>query len=93
MLWYAGALIVIGAMGWFTTLAFAALGGGVLAVIAVIYAIVLTVAGDRLWRQRLRIPGGLLITVAVTMAPLFVYGVQDALGWWTHADPGNDRPA
>jgi hypothetical protein len=27
------------------------------------------------------IPGGLLLTIAVTMAPLFVYGVQDALGW------------
>ena len=40
-----------------------------------------------LWRRGLRIPGGLLITVAVTMAPLFVYGVQDALGWWTHAEP------
>jgi hypothetical protein len=91
VLWYAGALIVIGAMGWFTTLAFAALGGGALAVIAVIYAIVLTVAGDRLWRHRLRIPGGLLITIAVSMAPLLVYGVQDALGWWTHADPGNYR--
>jgi hypothetical protein len=25
------------------------------------------------------------------MAPLFVYGVQDARGWWTHAEPGNYR--
>ena len=25
------------------------------------------------------------------MAPLFTYGVQDALGWWTHAEPGNYR--
>jgi hypothetical protein len=29
----------------------------------------------------LLVPGGLLITIAVTMAPLFVYGVQHALGW------------
>jgi hypothetical protein len=34
-----------------------------------------------LWRRGLRIPGGLLITIAVTMAPMFVYGVQEALGW------------
>ena len=25
------------------------------------------------------------------MAPLFVFGVQDVLGWWTHAEPGNYR--
>ena len=81
LLWYAGALIVIGAMGLFTTLAFAQLGGAALAVIAVIYAVILVVVGDRLWRRGLAIPGGLLITIAVTMAPIFVYGVQDALGW------------
>ena len=81
LLWYAGALIVIGAMGLFTTLAFAQLGGAALAVIAVIYAVILVIAGDRLWRRGLMIPGGLLITIAVTMAPMFVYGVQDALGW------------
>jgi hypothetical protein len=27
------------------------------------------------------IPGGLLITIAVTMAPMLVYGVQETLGW------------
>ena len=81
LLWYAGALIVIGAMGLFTTLAFAQLGGAALAVIAVIYAVILALAGDRLWHRGLTIPGGLLITIAVTMAPMFVYGVQEALGW------------
>ncbi len=91
VLWYAGALIVIGAMGLFTTLAFARLGGGVLALIAVVYAVLLTTAGRHLWQRGMRIPGGLLIAAAVTMAPLFTYGVQDALGWWTHAEPGNYR--
>jgi hypothetical protein len=81
LLWYAGALIVIGAMGLFATLAFARLGGGALATIALVYAVILAAAGDRLWRRGLMIPGGLLITIAVTMAPLFVYGVQHALGW------------
>ena len=91
VLWYAGALIVIGAMGLFTSLAFATLGGGVLMPIAALYAVLFTAAGQRLWQRGLRIPGGLLITVAVTMAPLFVYGLQDALGWWTHAEPGSYR--
>lgn len=91
VLWCAGALIVIGAMGLFTTLAFAQLGGAVLALIAIVYAVIFTAAGDRLWRRGLRVPGGLLITVAVTMATLFTFGTQEALGWWTHADPGNYR--
>ena len=91
VLWYAGALIVIGAMGLFTTLAFARLGGGVLALIALVYAVLLTAAGRHLWQREMRIPGGLLIVAAVAMAPLFTYGVQDALGWWTHAEPGNYR--
>jgi hypothetical protein len=91
VLWYAGALIVIGAMGLFTSLAFATLGGGVLMPIAALYALLFTAAGQRLWQRGLRIPGGLLIAVAVTMAPLFVYGLQDALGWWTHAEPGSYR--
>ncbi len=91
LLWYAGALIVIGAMGLFTSLAFATLGGGVLMPIAAVYAVLFTAGGQHLWQRGLRIPGGLLIAVAVTMAPLFVYGVQHAFGWWTHAEPGNYR--
>jgi hypothetical protein len=91
VLWYAGALIVIGAMGLFTSLALAQLGGGALAVIAVVYAILFTAAGDRLWRRGLRVPGGLLITIAVTMAPLFTYGVQEASGWLNATDPGHYR--
>ena len=42
LLWYAGALIVIGAMGLYTTLAFAQMGGRALTACAVVYAIALT---------------------------------------------------
>ena len=83
LLWYAGALIVIGAMGIFSTVAFSQMGGRALTVCAIIYAIAFTLAGHHLWhRKNLQIPGGLLITVAVSMAPLAVYGIQDELGWW-----------
>jgi hypothetical protein len=91
VLWYAGALIVIGAMGLFTSLAFAKLGGSALAAIALVYALLFTLAGNRLWRRALRVPGRLLITIAVTMAPLFVYGVQEAFGWLDAAEPGHYR--
>ena len=83
LLWYAGALIVIGAMGLFSTLAFSQMGGQALAITAFAYAIVFSFAGHHLWHHRnLRTPGGLLIAVAVSMAPLAVFGIQDALGWW-----------
>ncbi len=84
MLWYAGALIVIGAMGLFSTLAFSQMGGQALAITAFVYAALFGVSGHYLWTtKKLHTPGGLLIAVAVSMAPLAVYGIQDALGLWT----------
>ena len=83
LLWYAGALIVIAAMGLFSTVAFSQMGGRALTACAIAYAVAFTVAGHHLWyRKNLRVPGGLLIAIAVSMAPLAVYGVQDELGWW-----------
>jgi hypothetical protein len=81
LLWYAGAVIVMSAMGLFSTLAFSQMGGAALTVTALVYAILFIAAGHYLWTVRgLRTPGGLLIAVAVSMAPLAVYGVQDAMG-------------
>jgi hypothetical protein len=92
LLWYAGALIVITAMGLFSTLAFSAMGGKALTATAVAYAAVFAVAGHHLWHQRgLPLPGGLLVAIAVSMAPLAVYGLQDASGVWSHGSPGAYR--
>ena len=83
LLWYAGALIVMTAMGLFSTLAFSAMGGEALTVTAVVYAAMFAAAGHYLWHAKgLRTPGGLLIAIAVSMAPLAVYGIQDALDLW-----------
>lgn len=83
LFWYAGALIVMGAMGLFTTLAFEQMGGAALATTAFVYAALCAAGGHYLWHRRdLPTPGGLLITVAVAMAPLAAFGIQDALGWW-----------
>ena len=83
LLWYMGALVVITAMGLFSTLAFSQMGGQALAVTAVIYAAAFAAAGHYLWHAKgLRIPGGLLIAIAVSMAPLAVYGIQDTFELW-----------
>jgi hypothetical protein len=91
VLWYAGALIIMGAMGLFTTEAFNRLGGWALAACGGAYLVAFLAAGHILWRNAtLRIPAGLLIAVAVSMVPLIIYGVQDALGLWgsPQGDPG-----
>jgi hypothetical protein len=83
LLWYAGALIVMTAMGLFSTLAFSQMGGRALAITALVYAAGFAAAGHYLWHAKgLRTPGGLLIAIAVSMAPLAVYGVQDELDLW-----------
>lgn len=90
VLWYAGALIVIGAMGLFSTVAFSQMGAGALVATALVYAVLFTAAGHYLWHAKgLPIPGGLLVTIAVAMTPLAVFGIQDGLGWWGRfGDPG-----
>lgn len=93
VLWYAGTLMVMGAMGLFSTLAFEEIGGRALTVTALIYAAIFVAAGHSLWnREGLRTPGGLMIAIAVAMAPLAVYGIQDAYDWWgSGGDPGRYR--
>jgi hypothetical protein len=92
VLWYAGALLVMAAMGMFSTTAFAAMGGIALAVTGLVYAFVFIRVGNHLWLKGLHTPGGLAIAVAVSMAPLVIYGMQDAFHLWaTPDDPGKYR--
>lgn len=92
MMWYAGALIVMGAMGLFSTLAFSQMGGKALVATAIAYGIGFAYAGNYLWTTKnMRTAGGLLIAIAVSMAPLAVYGVQEHLGIWGKTRPGTVR--
>lgn len=87
--YYLGALLIIGAMGWFITNAWDRLSGLTIAAIALAYAAVLGGVGARLFRRAAtRVPGGLLVAVAVCMTPLAVYGLERAAGWWPAGDPG-----
>lgn len=85
VLWYAGALIIMTAMGLFTTEAFNRMGGQALTVTAVVYACIFLLLGNYLWRRDLRTPGGLAVAVAVAMTPMAVYGIQDYLHLWNDA--------
>ena len=90
--YYFGALLVIGAMGWFMGNAWEAFGGGGIFLISLAYAAAFLTVGSLLWRgPSLRVPGGLLITMAVCMTPLAVYGLQRWAGVWGFDDPGEYR--
>ncbi len=94
MLWYAGALIVIGALGLFTTLAFSNMGGAALVACGIIYGLGFLFGGNKLWNTSgLKTPGGLLIAAAVSMVPMIIYGIQDYFQLWDYAkgDPGAYR--
>jgi hypothetical protein len=94
VLWYAGSLIVMGAMGLFTNEAFNQLGGGALIACGAAYLAIFGIAGHVLWnRPGTRTPGGLSIAIAIAMVPMIVYGIQDWLHVWDYAkgDPGQYR--
>ena len=88
--YYLGALLIIGAMGWFITNAWDTLSGLTISAIAVLYEAVFGAIGLWLFRRAAtKIPGGILITVAVCMTPMAVYGIERQLGWWPANDPGS----
>jgi hypothetical protein len=90
--YYAGALLVLGAMGWFMTLAWESLPPIALTAIACGYAAGFIVAGRWVWDGLgLRVPGGLLFTMAVGMAPLATYGVLKQFDLWPTDRPGAYR--
>lgn len=87
--YYFGALVVIGAMGWYMSKAWEGLGGAGLFAVALCYAICFVLAGRMLWdRLGLRVPGGLLFTMAVGMTPLGTYGILRHFELWPQGDPG-----
>jgi hypothetical protein len=90
LLWYAGALVVMGAMGWLMTEAWSQAGAGALLFVALVYVAGFTAGGHHLWQSpATRIPGGLLLAVAVSMTPLWVFAAEDLLGWWPQDYPGS----
>jgi hypothetical protein len=87
--YYAGAVIVLSALGWFLTEAWMNLGGGGIAVIAALYAGAFWLGGETLWKKGLTTPGGLLFTLAVWMVPLAIYGLELATNIWPQDNPGS----
>ena len=82
LLYYLGGLIAIGAMTLFMNLGWERFGGWGIFVIALAYATAGLVLLHRFRGQGLNIPAGIMGAFVVAMAPLAIYGLQSALGFW-----------
>lgn len=87
--YYFGAMIIISALTWFVVSAWEDLPGWGLSVVAALYATGFALAGRRFTRSAdTFVFGGLLVTIATCLTPLFVYGIQKSAGLWTGEPPG-----
>src|SRR5258708_21590269 len=85
--YYFGALIVIGGMGWLMNRGWEQFGGWGLFIIASLYAVSFVLTSRKLDPT----PAGLLVTMAVCMTPLPIYGFARATGVWPATDPSEYR--
>ncbi len=82
VLYYLGGLIAIGAMTLFMNLGWEAFGGWGIVFICGLYAVVGLFLTNRFQSKGLAIPAGICATFVVALTPLWVYGLQQALGVW-----------
>jgi len=90
VLYYLGGVLILSSMSWFLTTAWD--NGFAVMAISGLFAVLYVLVGKSLWHQQnLKIPGGLLITAAVALTPVFIYGFQKATGLWPQDATGNYR--
>lgn len=82
--WYSGAVILLLAMSWLDAQFWDTWNGGAMALITAVYTCAFAAAGARLWKtDQLRIPGGVFITLAAALTPVFVMATERVLGLWS----------
>lgn len=82
-IFYFGALVILSGMAWFLSFNWGWLGGGGLFFIGAAYGLLFAILGAVLWKKPgLKTPAGLLITLAVCMVPLAIYGIESYFGLW-----------
>jgi hypothetical protein len=81
--WYSGAAVVMIAMGWFLVEVWDLFSGAAILATSAAYALFFLAAARHLWsKEDLKVPGGLMATLAVAMTPTAIYGLQRLLGMW-----------
>ncbi len=82
VLYYMGGLIAIGAMTLFMNLGWESFGGKGIVVISLIYAFIGLRLTYTFQNKGYGIPAGICAAFVIAMAPLAIYGFQQAMGWW-----------
>lgn len=85
ILYYLGGLTAIGAMTVFMTLGWESFGGWGIFWIAVAYGAFGVLMASRFRRKGYHVPAAICATFTVAMAPLAIFGLQQAYGWWPEA--------
>lgn len=84
---YSGAALIMAAMVWVITQVWTSFEGPGLILTSLVYTAIFAGTGLYFWaRENTRIPGGILVTLAVAMTPVTIFGIEHALG----AFSGND---
>ena len=86
--YYFGAMLMISACAWFLGDKWQSLGHLGVLITCGVYGVVAVATGAWLRRKGFTVAGGLLVTVAVALAPLVTYTIEDMLGMWPLASPG-----
>lgn len=89
VLYYAGALMILSAFGWFMGSQWEALGPSGIFAVSGLYALLFALIGRYLLREGFPVAGGLLITCCVGMTPLATYSLEAWLGIWPLNHPGS----
>lgn len=88
LIYYLGALIVLASLTFFIGLSWEWFGGGGIFLISMLYILGFVFLGNYFWHKGLRIAGGLLITLAVGVVPLAIYGLETYFDVWPTTEPG-----
>ncbi|WP_180131268.1 DUF2157 domain-containing protein [Rhodoferax sp. BLA1] len=86
-LYYFGGMVAIGAMTLFLRLSWDAFGPWGLMLLSAAYLLACLKVADHLASRQLRVPAGILATLAVVLVPLVVWCAQHGLGWWPPGGP------
>ncbi len=82
VLYYMGGLVAIGAMTLFMNLGWEKFGGWGILCISLAYAGIGLILANKFQNKGHAIPAGICATFVVALAPLAIYGLQQAMGWW-----------
>jgi hypothetical protein len=78
---YSGAALIMAAMVWVITQVWSSYQGPGLVAASLLYTAIFAGTGLYFWgRENTRTPGGILVTLAVAMTPVTIFGIEHALG-------------